>query len=304
MMFDGDITALLEWEALGGSPLLGCSRLLAHPRFQAAARALAKNMLDICVDNGLRGIFKDAGRYVAAMWALYLHGAGELTLPALKRICLRSGLLSPGRARSVLLYLLHLRYIEPAKDQSRCGAVRYVPTASFHSAWASHLRAAVSAAAIIEPGAKHVLDALDRPEVIDTLNRIQSEGLLGASRASQQDSPYFRIFMHRHAGSQIAWMLMTSPHGATDFPPREPVSLPVASIARRFEISRVHVRRLFDDARAEGLIEADERGAICFTDGAGAFIRHIYAAQLVQLLASTAGTLRARPELHSQGVPT
>lgn len=302
MMFDGDIAALLEWEALGGVPLLGCSRLLAHPHFQAAARALARNMLDMCIDSGLRGIFKDAGRYVATMWALYLHGAGELTLPALKQVCLRSGLLSPGRARSVLLYLLHLGYIEPSRDGNRRGAVRYVPTARFHAAWASHLRAAVSAAAIIEPGARHVLAALDRPEVIDTLNRIQSEGLLAASNSSQQHAPYFRIFMHRHAGTQIAWLLMTSPDGATDFPPREPVRLPVAAIARRFEISRVHARRLFDDARAEGLIEADEHGGICFTDDAGAFIRHLYAAQLVQLLASTAATLRARPELNPQNV--
>ena len=294
-MFDGDIAGLLEWEDFGAAPMLGCARLLAEPRFQKAARALARNMLDICVDAGLRGIFKDAGRYLVAMWALYLHGEeGGLTLPGLKHLASQSGFLSPGRARSLLIYLRHLGYVEPVAGEDRQGAVRYVPTDAFRAAWTRHLTAAMAAAAIVEPGVRRLLGALDEAAISEQVNRTQSEGLLAASGADGTDWPYVRIFMDRHAGSQIAWLLLVGEADGEEFPSAAGVRLSVAAIARRFEVSRAHVRRLLADARAEGLIVEDERGLTRFSEPNHDFIRYLYAVQLVQLLASAAAVLHGR----------
>jgi hypothetical protein len=46
-------------------------------------------------------------------------------------------------------------------------------------------------------------------------------------------------------------------------------------------------------AAREGVLEADASGAVRFADGGRREIRFLYAAQLAQLLASAAGTLRA-----------
>jgi hypothetical protein len=287
----------LEWEGFGVQPMLGCSRLLADPRFPEAARTLARNMLDLCADAGLRGLFKDAGRYLVAMCALYLHGEGELTLARLKQLSAASGFLSEGRARALLLYLRHLGYIEPLADQGEHGTAHYVPTEAFLGAWTRHLRAAMAAAAVIEPGVRPLLDVLDQPDIAELVNRIQAEGLLPPSGPDEVAAPYVRVFLDRHAGSQIGWMLMIGDGNAEGFPATGGISFSVAAAARRFDVSRAHVRRLLADARAEGLIEDHGDGMIGFAEGCRGFLQLFYAMQLVQLLASAATAL------HRHAVP-
>lgn len=291
-MIDSDLATLLEWEAFGAQPMQGCTRLLGDPHFAKAARTLARNMLEICADGGLRGLFKDAGRYLVAMWALYLHGDGGLTLARLKRLATASGFLSPGRARSLLIYLRHLGYVEPAPGAAEQGAVYYLPTSNFRAAWTRHLLAAMSAAAVIEPAVRPLLDPLHRADVAELINRMQTEGLLAAAGADRTDLPFVRIFLDRHAGAQIAWLLMIGDSDGEHFPSVEGARFSVAAIARRFDVSRAHVRRLLADARAEGLIEDGSDGMIRFAEGCHLYLHYVYAVQLVQLLASAATARR------------
>jgi hypothetical protein len=63
----------------------------------------------------------------------------------------------------------------------------------------------------------------------------------------------------------------------------------------------VHVRRLLEGAAREGVIQIDTDGAVRFADAARGDIRFLYAAQLAQLLASAAATLRImRGEISSK----
>ena len=49
----------------------------SHAAFPQAVRALASNMLALAErDHTLDGVFKDAGRYIAAMCAFHLHASG------------------------------------------------------------------------------------------------------------------------------------------------------------------------------------------------------------------------------------
>jgi hypothetical protein len=269
--------------------------MISLPGFPEAARALAGRMLEAAErDRELADIFKDAGRYVAALWAVHLHLSGGLTLPRLKEVCDSSGLLSRGRARTLLQFLRHLGYLDPASGGS--GAARYVPTGPFLAAWTSHLRVALGAASLVEPAASLVLDRLHEPEVLESFARLHGGGLLQSARGKDQSAPYIRIFLHRLAGTQIVWILLSA--GAeTVFPPAEPVAVPVAATARRFGVSRIHVRRMLDDAAREGLVRLDPGGAVALTEPTGDYIRFLYAGQLVQLLAAAAGTVTARPEL-------
>lgn len=283
------------WETYAGAPIEGAVRVLAHPRAVQASRALAVNMLaSLERDRALATICKDAGRYVAAMAALHLHFDSELTRPKLKDACIASGFLSPGRARAVLRLLEELGYLEPGAGSVAVGAHRYIPTSSFLSAWCEHLRAALDAACLIEPAAAPVRDALDDPATAAVFIRLQGEGLLRSAgdRSRAQMPALMRVVMHHHAGFQLTWHLLGAGAPDDDFPPSAAMRLSIAALARRFAVSRVHVRRLLEGAACEGVIEIDLDGAVRFADAVRGEIRSLYAAQLAQLLASAAGTLR------------
>jgi hypothetical protein len=293
------IASLMRWAVGGAGDEAAFARLDAHPAFDRAARTLASNMLDAAAGNdALDGIFKDAGRYVAALWALYAHVTGGLTLPRLKDICAASKLVSPGRARALLLYLRYLGYIESAgRDQNR--VARYAPTAPFVATWTAHLFAALDAARAIEPAVELVLHRLHDPHILETFSRLQGEELLaGARERLEMDSPYVRIFMNRHAGSQVIMLLATAtPDGA--FPSEGAMTVSTAAIAKRFRVSRIHIKRMLDQAEREGFLKRQPDGALALEDAARATIRKMYVMQLAQLLSQAARTLQERPELAS-----
>ncbi len=254
-------------------------------------------MLDAAAaDPALDGIFKDAGRYVAALCAVYLHASGGLTLPRLKAMCAAFGLLSLGRARALLLYLRYLRYVEPSGERRRGSPGLYTPTAAFMRAWKLHLRIALEAARIIEPEVDHVINALHRPDVADAIMRRQGDGLMQAAQTLPTVDAYVRVFLNRHAGTQIASFLMCS--NADDvFPPAGPIPVSISALAQRFHVSRIHVKRLLRDAEREGLLAWLDRTTICFTDAARAMVRFVYAEQLIRLLDVAAHATVQWPDL-------
>ena len=279
-------SSLAHWGDAGANSKQALEAIIGDARFACAARALAANMLALSADDkALDGIFKDAGRYVAALWALYLHVSGGLTLPRLKQLCAASGFLSPGRARAMLLYLRYLGYVELLPE---CGKpARYRPTQRFLNAWRRHLCAALDAARVIEPEIDVVLRRMKEPRVSETFVRLHAEGLLGTLGEMHHEDAFVRVFMNRHAGNQIVWMLFAS---ADAFPPRAPVSISIAETARRFRVSRIHIRRLLDEAKRENLLDFDSRGAVVFTEAARCYIQYLYAGQMAQLLAACART--------------
>jgi hypothetical protein len=143
-----------------------------------------------------------------------------------------------------------------------------------------------------------VLDRLNEPEIFDAFVRLQSRGLLDWARQDDGDIAFVRVFMHPNAGTQIVWTLLAA--GGDDiFPPRDALPISLAGTGRRFGVSRVHVRRILDDAERAGLLRCLDDGTVVLEDKGRAEIEYLYAGQLTQLLASAAGTVRERPELTS-----
>lgn len=282
---------LQRWNVGDGISESLVARVQSHPRFPAAAAALAQNMLALGdTDKTLDGIFKDAGRYVAAMWAMYLHASGGLTVPRLKQICASSGLVSPGRARALLLYMRYLGYVVALPRQRRGDITHYAPTDSFIDSWRDHMRAALQAVEKIEPAIGFVLDRLDEAAVLERVSRFQSEGLLAVAKEGDHEDPFVRVFMHPHAGNQIVWTLLAaSPGGA--FPPQGALAFSIGTAAKRFGVSRTHIRRMIDAATREGLISYGEDGSVAFSEKACETLSRHYATQLLQLLITAARTL-------------
>jgi hypothetical protein len=282
------VTALKSWAHAGGlsEPLV--LRVLAHPRFDRAARTLAVNMQAAArEDRRLDGIFKDAGRYVGAMLSLFLHLTGGLTLPRLKAFCAESGFVSPGRARAMLLYLRYLGYVEPLPASVR--PQRYVPTARFSAAWRVQTRAALGAVSTLEPGAGAVLAALDRPEVFDGYCRSHLQSLFLSASQADQASALAREFMHRHAGSQLMSMILLS--GDAHFPPRTAGPISVTAAAKRYSVSRIQIQRILDGATRAGLVTRSFEGVTLFTEAGAVEVRRFYARQLSLLLGAAAAAV-------------
>lgn len=295
---------LLSWRVQGADTDHFASRVQALPRFAEAVRALAANSLIAGDgDKALAGILKDAGRYVAAMWAMYLHVSGGLMLPRLKEICASSGFLSPGRARAMLFYMRYLGFIVPVADRKRGEPQRYIPTKSFRESWREHYRAVLKAACIVEPAAGLVLDRLDEDAVLDRISEFQAVGLLSLSRARDRETAHIRVFMHRLAGNQVIFTLLTNNPGAS-FPPDGPIPFSIAAAAQRFGVSRIHIRRMLNDAVREGFMAHANDGVVVLTEKAGEELRSSYAMQMAQLLASAAAAIDSAPAPLSHSADT
>lgn len=289
-MENGLSRGLAWWEAADLNPTAALATLIAHPALGRAVKMLAANMLEVAArDRVLDSLFKDAGRYVAAMWALYLHDTGGLTLARLKEVCARSGLLSPGRARALLLFLEHLGFVERAA--ARGGAALYAPTALFRQAWAAQLRAALEAGRVLEPELDLVL-MRGGAGVLETFGRIHAEGLLQSIGGEAPIPEFLTVFMHAHAGNQIIWSLLMTVEGEA-FPPERAGPISASALSRSFGVSRVHVNRLFAEADRTGLARMHRDGTVRFEPSAREQMAYLYAAQFMQILAAAAKSARA-----------
>ncbi len=290
------VDRLLSWDAYGEEPEAVYARLRAHPRYRAAVQTFAHNMLAQAeADPALDGILKDAGRNVAAKCLAYLHVTGGLTLPRLRELCASIGLVSPGRARALLLYLRYVGYVQLLPLRRKGAPAQYLPTERFLKTWRNHMRAMLEAAAAIEPAAGVVLRDLDVAGVFETFVRCISEGYLEGLHNIDPESPFFRVFMHRYAGTQLVHLLVTATPDV--FPPHQPFALSISAAARRFAVSRTHIRRMLVAAERGGLLRLQPDGAIRLEPSGREEIDHIYATQIIVFLIAAARTLKARPDL-------
>ncbi len=297
------IESLATWDTGAEIGEAAYVRLRAHPRYAEAVRAYAAHTLAMAAsDRALDGLMKDAGRTVAGLCALHLHVSGGLTLPRLKALCADFGLVSPGRARALLLYMRYLGYVEPAAETRRGGPAVYAPTARHWAGWLSLQRGIVATVALLEPAAGRLAEALDRPGVLEAYTRAESQSFLEGARQADLDMAYFRVFMHRNGGIQIVHALLTA--SAEDvFPPRQPIPFSAPAAARRFGVSRMHVRRLMEAARAHDLLTQDADGAVTFTAAGREALDYVFSTQMIRHLISAGRTLQARPDLATPAQP-
>jgi hypothetical protein len=264
--------------------------------FPSAARALASAMLATAsTEPILDAIWKDAGRYVGSMIVIYLHLTGGLNLARLQKACATHGMLSPGRARLMLNQLLHLGLLEVAPPTADGGgkgpAVTYRPAAGFLAAWWAHLAAALAATAIVEPRIDAILARLGEPTVALAVQRRQCEGFLDADLRPVGWPDVAGVLMHRLAGWQIIADVLTRDEQGGAFPPRGPIAFSIAASARRFTVSRVHIRRFLKLADEAGLLSFDGDGTVTLSEDGRSQFAAYYAFQLASLAAVAEDTL-------------
>lgn len=261
-----------------------------HPRFAEAARALSANLMAQAeADPAFDGLHKDAGRFIAGCWAMSLHLSGGLTLPRLKETCARAGIMSPGRARSLLQFFLFLHYIEMQPGKERGAPTRYVPTEAMLNSWGTMIRAGLAAAVIVEPAVSSVLERLHEAEVLS-----QFMAQLGTSfLPSVIGGPYQQFmdtFIEPHAGVQLIDLIVIMGSADKQFPTTRAIPISINATAQRLRVSRAHIRRLLDRGQDEGLLTRQDDGTILLAAPLRSTIRYLMALRLSGFIICAART--------------
>ncbi len=271
-------------------PALHCHEVHKHPGFVEGARRWAANMLVLSdQDRAVDGIFKDAGRFVAAMCAVSMREEG-VTLVKLKALCARFGLLSAGRARAVLLFLRYLGYVEVWGQRRASGTTHYKVNPTFVEAWRLQLEAIFTALKLIDPRVGRLLNHLDDDATFDAICASQIDELADDVEALGRFPEITQIFVNRAAGSQVLWYLLSF-HRDNVFPSPKPVPFNPSILAKRFHVSTVHVRRILNAAVAANLLRWVDDGHLIFTPKALANLYDFYGAQMSCLLRTAHHTL-------------
>lgn len=271
-------------------------RIRQREEYPIAVRRLATNLLrDADNDPALGGLLRDAGRTVAALSAAGLNASGPITLGRLKDVLRGFGLVSPGRARSLLSYMIHLGYLERDRPGGDPGQVRYRATPRFLASYARHETTLLDAVCLLEPAAASLAAHIGEASVMGAFALEQGRAFVAGSAQTSGFEGWYRVFMHRLGGIQVLHGLVAE---AEAFPPRGPIRFSVPDAARRFQVSRVHVARMVRDAEVEGFASYGA-GALTFTETGRAALDWLYASRLCIHLACAARTLRAYPMLHA-----
>lgn len=266
--------------------------LLAHPRLPEAIRTFAVGTETLPpVDGTLDGRLKDVGCYMVAMYALYLHQTGDVTVPRLIEMAGTRVYMSKGRTRSLLTVLAHLGYLDEMPPEPGGASTRYVPTERFKTAWLSHLSGLLSVAAILEPSVALVRNRLHQPAVFAAFCRHRTEIGFLEVRETHQSMGFVRVFVNRYAGSQILRHLYLAEDGNNG----SPITVSINAIAQRYGVSRAHVRRLLEAGVASGVLRHAGGREVVLEEAGRAALRYFHAAQFFVFITAAKRTLA---ELH------
>ena len=247
---------------LRGPRLEELAALQAHPRFAAAHRTAATGFIELWQRNRiLNALVNDRIRWHISQFAVYLHMLSRpndphsgLTVSRMTALCGEQDFCSPGRAKAILMLMRTFGYLAPAPNEADRRLRRLVPTERLMSLHAERNRRIFSAAAMVLPEYEGAFAAQSHPDFTALFVCRYCEYFLAGFRFLDL-VPEMRLFPERNAGIVILCTILLSGEMDDAYPPMLPLRLSPSAVARRFGVSRAHVRRLLQDAANEGLVE-------------------------------------------------
>jgi len=198
----------------------------------------------------------DVGRFLAGIWALQLHwGPGGLTVSRLAEALQLSGMAGPGRARTTLIYLRFIGYIEPGSGGDG-RTRRYQPTARMLTAFKTRLSRDLLAFWPVDPAILALGPHFDRDEVFGAYLTAVAEVTGLALRGYKKDGPSLEVASQRFGGFSVLGELLLSGPRDGPVPPPDPVPLSISALARDCHISRAQVRSVLIAAEEAGFLES------------------------------------------------
>lgn len=267
--------------------LMGDDRVLAMrraPGFGEASRKIVKSWLapDAPEDKAAAHFLRDLGRYIGATWALYLHATpGGLTAGRLADLLAWTRVASPGRARSILLYLQFIGYIAPAKKPGDSRVKLYAPTQRLKDAFRNRLNREFTAMSHMHPSFAEIGSLITEDDAFNLYMQQMGEAFLAYLRLREEDGPSLEMFSQRYSGMMLLGELLAAAAPDDVFPPVGPLRYTVAELGRRCGISRTQVRNILRDAERAGFLQLAEEGIAMPTTLLGDHLEMAHAGQVM-----------------------
>lgn len=255
-----------------------CAALQAEPGFSAAMRAVAEDLAALAHGNRLRNLLlNDRACALLGLAALYYDAAGSksggATASRLQALCVAEGICSRGRAGATVAMMRLAGLLATASDASDRRLRRLVPTerllAEHRRRWVVIYRGA----ARLLPQAAGLEHAIEKPAFTAALLRAMGDGFLAGYRVLDPASP-LQLFARRDAGMLVLFRLLVDVTV-----PDATITVSISALAKRFGVSRPHVRKLLRDAATEGLIKRQDEQLVLqppLWHAAGAFFARMF----------------------------
>jgi hypothetical protein len=235
--------------------------LVAHPGMPAALRMFCQGMVDLFEGSRLLNlVVSDRGRVAMSLMAIYLDAGFDpgnplsgLTVNRYKAQCAAAGLCSPGRAAAMLGLMRFAGHLQPPARTQRGQPLRLIPTEKMLGSLRERWRRIFGALAQIRPEGEIGLARLDDPAFAKVLVRKLVDLFLARERPVAH-GPDIELFVERKGVLVLLMSLMLAATPDDDMPPRGPMAVPVAALARRFAVSRAQVKDIIDSAVATDLL--------------------------------------------------
>ena len=231
------------------------ARMRAHRCFGDAVRhTVVKGLAAGAADKMMAANFRDMGRMVLGMIALYLDATGGLTHTRLRALSGESGAMSAGRATAILLRLRVIGYVSAAEERSDGSARLYVPTEKMKAAFRNRIRIELESIALMEPEMTALLARFEQEEALRLFVGSAGKVLVSMPQRPGHGLDAFNALTGRNAGMQVVFALFEATDTGGEFPASGPARLSVAGLARRFGASRTNILRILRQAERDGYV--------------------------------------------------
>jgi hypothetical protein len=209
----------------------------------------------------LRHLSKDRGGFFLGMLLMAMQADhARIPLRTVKQYCQAGGIASPGRVSAFVGYLVQRGFI--VQEAGEEGVVLTL-TEGLAALFRDHLRSDIRGLGLVTDNVEGALEALDGPAVFDAARWIAIFSILSANATSWHSQVIGEIG-ERTAGMQILWDLILS-EGDPDPTAASEANVSIAALARRYEVSRPHVRKLLNDCAADGFLTWITPRRVAFT---------------------------------------
>jgi hypothetical protein len=242
----------------------GIARLRTDPRLpEILRRIVAATLARSDEEPAGTAAFPDAGSVMVGLVVLSLEAVDGFTHNRLRRTARAAGLMSAGRASSVLARLRSRGYVLAAELTAAGRVRRYAVSERMVAEWRRRFLIELEPLQLLDPAAGEAVRRLDTREgVIAFAFRFAAlqAALLPTMPASLL--PFFTL-IERNVAIHIVMALLQASDTGGSFPSAGAVAeLSVASLARRFEVSRVQVRRVLRDMEVRSYITRAKPGTV------------------------------------------
>jgi len=257
----------------------------AHPAFPQASLAVmiawAPHSDD---DRALARVVRDLGQYICAVWAMQLYvSPGGLTHASLSRLLAPLGVATRTRVHAILAYLRFSGLIRPTAEQADGRSKTFEPTPALRRLFKARFRRELETCRWMGPQVAAALDRWEEPGVFEAV--VAAHGRLFGSALEGRDpsQPNLDVFSNRNAGLTILGQVMRQACPDGRFPPKGPVRLSIAEIAREAGVSRAHAHNVLKAGRAAGMLDMTEDGLASFPPLLVEHLTNLLAASFVNL---------------------